>query len=311
MRPRIQQRPGCLYQKLLALPDETLVYPAHGAGSLCGKNLSTDTVSTIGVQRQYNYALQPMDRGEFIRLVTTDQPETPAYFSYDVLLNRTERPTLERTLEKVLKSLSLDDVLRMASQGALLLDVRDPADFEGGHLASSVNIGLGGTFATWAGTILDRREPIIIIAEPGGEQEAAMRLGRIGFDHIAGHLESGMQAIEMRPELVRRTERVTAANLAEQLTSSKPPMILDVRTEREWQERRIHGSINVPLSRLGERAHEVPGGRRVVVHCASGYRSSIAITLLERRRVAGLADLVGGLGAWEASRLQTIASGGA
>ena len=156
-----------LHQKLLPLPDATLVYPAHGAGSMCGRNLSTDTVSPLGVQKRYNYALQPMSKADFIRLVTADQPETPAYFAYDALLNRRERPTLDQALARELNPLALDEVLRLLQTGAQVLDVRDPADFEGAHLAGSINIGLGGSYATWAGTLLERDKPIVLVAEPG------------------------------------------------------------------------------------------------------------------------------------------------
>jgi rhodanese-related sulfurtransferase len=176
-----------LHSKLLALPDETLVYPAHGSGSLCGKNLSSDTVSTLGIQRRMNYALQPMMKEEFIRVVTADQPDAPPYFTYDAILNTRERTSLDKNLEQVLHPLELDEVLRMGDAGAQILDVREPAEYAKDHLAGSINIGLGGQYATWAGTVLDRTKPIIIIAEPGREQEAALRLGRIGFDLIKGY----------------------------------------------------------------------------------------------------------------------------
>jgi rhodanese-related sulfurtransferase len=290
-----------LHQKLLTLPDETLVYPAHGAGSMCGRHLSQETVSTIGVQRRYNYALQPMSREAFIELITADQPEAPGYFVYDAMLNRRERPTLEQTLERGLQPLSLEELLRRKNAGAQVLDVRDPADFEGAHLVDSVNIGLAGKFATWAGTLLDRERPIVIIAEPGREQEAAMRLGRIGFDQVAGYLQAGMQALEFRPDLVRRTERITAPTLAEQMATPTPPVVLDVRTKREWQDKRIEGSINMPLNHLEERILEVPRGRPLVVHCQTGYRSSIAVSLLKLHGVEDVADLVGGISAWEKS----------
>ncbi len=297
-----------LHRKLLALPDETLVYPAHGAGSMCGKNLSEDTVSTIGIQRRYNYALQPMDKDAFIRIVTADQPDAPDYFTYDAILNTKEHPTLEKTLERTLKPLSLKDALRLKEEGAELLDVREPADFEGAHLDGSLNIGLDGKYATWAGTLLDPEVPIVIIAEIGREEEAAVRLGRIGFDRVAGYLEDGMQALDTRPDLVRKTERITAATLAEQLASSQPPAVLDIRTEKEWHEERIEGSLNIPLNRLPERIKEIPGDRMVVVHCASGYRSSIAASLLERQSREAIADLVGGISAWEAAGLQTASA---
>src|SRR5271169_5808812 len=233
-----QELGGHLYDslrnKLMTLPDETLVYPAHGAGSLCGKNLSSDTVSTLGEQRRFNYALQPMSKEEFIRLVTADQPDAPAYFTFDAILNTRERATLDTNLEQVLHPIHLDEVLRMGDAGAQVLDVRDAAEYAKGHLAGSINIGLGGQYATWAGTVLDRSKPIVIIAEPGREQEAALRLGRIGFDHVKGFLQGGMQALAGRPDLVWQTERITAAMAAEEMASTDPPLLLDVRNQREW-----------------------------------------------------------------------------
>ena len=295
-----------LHQKLLTLPDETLLYPAHGAGSMCGKNLSQDTVSTIGIQRQHNYALQPMNTEEFVEIVTADQSEAPAYFTYAAILNTKEHPTLEKTLKQSLKALTLEEVLRLKEKGGQLLDVRDPADFAGAHLEDAINIGLGGTYATWAGTILDQQKPIVIIADLGREEEAAMRLGRIGFDHVGGYLEGGMLALEERPDLIRQTVRITATTLAEQLLSSEPPVLLDVRREQEWQDKRIEGSINIPLNELQERIGEVPTTQMVIVHCASGYRASIAESLLAFYEQENHTDLIGGIAAWEAAKLPTV-----
>jgi glyoxylase-like metal-dependent hydrolase (beta-lactamase superfamily II)/rhodanese-related sulfurtransferase len=288
-----------LHEKLAPLPDETLVYPAHGAGSLCGKNLSTDTVSTMGVQRRYNYALQPMSRERFIELVTADQPDTPAYFTYDAQLNARERPTLDEELERELKPLSLEQALSLAEGGAQLLDTRDAAEFEGAHLRGAVNVGLGGSYATWCGTILDRDRSIVLVAEPGREAEAATRLGRIGFDSVAGYLTGAMQSLAGSPELIDRTPRVTAAALAEQLDSPDPPLLVDVRAEQEFQDGRIDGAINVPLSRLRDQLDQVPTDRSVVVYCTSGYRSAIAASVLRREQSSEVSDLVGGLGAWD------------
>lgn len=295
-----------LHQKLLTLPDETLLYPAHGAGSMCGKNLSQDTVSTIGIQRQHNYALQPMNPEEFVEIVTADQSEAPAYFTYAAILNTKEHPTLEKTLKQTLKALTLEEVFRLKEKGGQLLDVRDPADFAGAHLEDAINIGLGGTYATWAGTILDQQKPIVIIADLGREEEAAMRLGRIGFDHVGGYLEGGMLALEERPDLIRQTVRITATTLAEQLLSSEPPVLLDVRREQEWQDKRIEGSINIPLNELQERIGEVPTTQMVIVHCASGYRASIAESLLAFYEQENHTDLIGGIAAWEAAKLPTV-----
>lgn len=294
-----------LHKKLLPLPDETLVYPAHGAGSLCGKNLSKDTVSTMGIQRQFNYALAPMTREKFIELVTTDQPDAPEYFTYDAILNTKERSTLEKSLAKSLKPMTLAQALAMRDTGAQIVDVRDVAEFEAAHMAGAVNIGLGGSFATWAGTLLDRGKPIVILAEPGREEEAATRLARIGFDHVAGYIENAMMALETHAELIESTERITALNLSERLKAGDPPAVVDVRTPAEWKANHIAGSLNIPLNRLPERIAEVPKDRPVVITCAGGYRSSVAASILKRAQV-GVQDLVGGMSAWEAENLPMV-----
>src|SRR5581483_5681742 len=183
-----------LRTKLLPLPDDSLVYPAHGAGSLCGKAISKETVSTIGEQRRVNYALQPMTKQAFIDLVTADQPDAPPYFTYDAVLNSKERPTLDQTLARELNPLPLDRVLALQKAGAQVLDTRDAGEFAAAHLAGSVNIGLGGQYATWAGTILKHDQPIVIVADPGREHESAVRLGRIGFDRVEGYLQDGMRS---------------------------------------------------------------------------------------------------------------------
>jgi hydroxyacylglutathione hydrolase len=295
-----------LHNKLLPLPDETLVYPAHGAGSLCGKQLSSDTVSSLGDQRHFNYALQPMSKEEFIRLVTADQPDAPQYFTYDAILNTRERVTLDTNLERVLRPVALDEVLRLGDEGAQLLDVREAAEFAKGHLARSINIGLGGQYATWAGTLLDRAKPIVIIAEPGREQEAALRLGRIGFDQVSGYLEGGMVALAERPDLVWATERVTPAMVADELASAEPPLVLDIRNPGEWKAKHIPESLNIPLNHMQERLAEIPRGRRIAVHCAGGYRSSIATSILHQHGITNLIEMAGGLAAWDAAKLPVV-----
>jgi hydroxyacylglutathione hydrolase len=295
-----------VHNKLLPLPDEILVYPAHGAGSLCGKKLSSDLVSTLGDQRRFNYALKPMSKDEFIRLVTADQPDAPPYFTYDAILNTRERATLDKKLEEVLKPVELDEVIRLGDRGAQILDVREAAEYAKGHLAGSINIGLGGQLATWAGTIFDRAKPIIIISEPDREYEAAIRLGRIGFDHILGYLRGGMAALAERPDLVWPTDRAGVLIVAEELDSDDPPFVLDVRAPNEWEGKHIKGAINIPLNRLQERIGEVPCDRSIVVHCAGGYRSSIAVSILHQHGITRLVEIAGGLAAWEAAGLPTV-----
>jgi len=294
---------GSLRTKLLPLPDETLVYPGHGAGSLCGKGISAESVSSMGEQRRSNYALQPMSEADFLTLVTADQPDAPPYFTYDAILNTKERPTLDAVLDRVLHPLPLARVLEMREAGAQLLDVREAGDFAKGHFGGSVNVGLGGQFATWAGTVLTREQPTVIIAEPGRETEAATRLGRIGFDRIAGYLEGGMEALAQRPDLLVYTERANAGDVVAELASPAPPLVVDVRTPREWQEKHIDGSVNVPLNHLLTRLGELPHDRRMVVLCAGGYRSSIAASLLQRHLFDRLVELTGGMAAWDAAKV--------
>jgi len=292
-----------LQSKLLPLPDASLVYPAHGAGSLCGRAISKETVSTIGEQRRLNYALQPMTKKAFIEMVTADQPEAPPYFVYDAVLNSKERPTLSEALERELKPLELDTVLALQAGGAQILDTREPEEFGAAHLAGSVNIGLGGQYATWAGTVLDHAHPIVIIATPGRENESAIRLGRIGFDHIAGYLRNGLQSLEARPELIAFTERLSSQFAAELISSSEPPVVLDVRAPREREQKHIEGSLSVPLNHLSERLQELPRDRPLLVYCAGGYRSSIAASLLQKQGFHQVSEIAGGMAGWEAAKL--------
>lgn len=288
-----------VHGRLMTLPEGTLIYPAHGAGSLCGKALGSETVSTIGLQKQINYALQPMGRERFVDLVLADQPEAPPYFTYDAVLNTRERPTLDHTLQQVLHPLSLDEVLRLRKEGVQILDARDPADFARSHMRDSINVGLGGHYATWCGTILDRDTPTVIIADPGREREAATRLGRIGFDRICGYLHQGMLALEDRPDLLHQHTRVTAPELAARLAAPEPPLVLDIRTPAERNAMHIGGSLHIPLNHLAEHLNEIPRDRPIVICCRSGYRSSIAASLLQRHGIHQISDLEGGMNAWQ------------
>jgi hydroxyacylglutathione hydrolase len=292
-----------LHTKLLALPDECLVYPAHGAGSLCGKALSKETVSTLGEQRRSNYALQPMSKAAFIQVVTADQPDAPAYFNYDAVLNSEERPTLDQALAREMNPLTLDALLDLQAQGAQILDTRDPAEFAAAHLAGSINIGLGGQYATWVGTVLDRKHPIVIIATPGRENEAAVRLGRIGFDHVAGYLKDGLHSLKSHPDLTAATERLSAPFAAELLSSSQPPLLIDVRAPRERDQRHIAGSLGIPLNHLTENLEKLTKGHSLIVYCAGGYRSSIAASLLQNRGFSCVSEIAGGIAGWEAAKL--------
>jgi glyoxylase-like metal-dependent hydrolase (beta-lactamase superfamily II)/rhodanese-related sulfurtransferase len=289
--------------KLLGLPDESLVYPAHGAGSLCGRAISKETVSTLGEQRRSNYALQPMSKDAFLQVVTADQPEAPAYFTYDAELNSEERATLDQALERGMKPLTIDVVLTLQAAGAQILDTRDPAEFAAAHLAGSINIGLRGQYATWAGSILDRAHPIVIIANPGRENESAVRLGRIGFDHVAGYLKDGLYSLQTEPQRIALTESLNAPFAAELLSSNQPPLAIDVRAPKEREQKHIAGSLSIPLNHLVEKLETLPKERALLVYCAGGYRSSIAASLLQCHGFERVAEIAGGIAGWEAAKL--------
>jgi len=297
---------GLLYEslrtKLLTLPDASLVYPAHGAGSLCGKAIGKETVSTIGEQRRVNYALQPMTKAAFVELVTADQPDAPPYFTYDAVLNSKERPTLDEALAREVNPMTLDQLLAVQQVGGQILDTRDPVDFAAVHLVNSLNVGLGGQYATWAGTVLTHDRPIVIIADPGREPEAAIRLGRIGFDHIVGYLKDGLRSLEARPDLTATTERISAPLAAERLASGAA-LAVDVRGPGERAQKFVAGSVGIPLTQLVERGQELPTDRPLLVYCAGGYRSSIAASLLLQQGFTQVGEIAGGLAAWEAAKL--------
>jgi len=290
-----------LHDKLMTLPDSSAVYPAHGAGSLCGKAISKETVSTIGEQRKSNYALQPMSKDEFVAMVTTDQPDAPAYFTYDAVLNTKERPTLDEALAREVQPIPLDAVLALREAGAQLLDTREPGEFAAAHLAGSINVGLSGQYATWVGTVLRHDKPVVIVAAPGTERESATRLGRIGFDQVVGYLQNGLASLSERPDLTRTTERLGPDVAAKRVLEGA--VMLDVRAPNERFDKRIKGSLAIPLTQLEARAGEVPRDRPVIVHCAGGYRSSIAASLLARAGVEDVSELAGGIAAWEQAKL--------
>lgn len=286
-----------LNTKLMTLPDATMVYPAHGAGSACGKNMSDERVSTIGEQKLYNYALKARSREKFVLLVTEGQTEAPAYFAHDAEMNRRERGTLDAALA-VLPELDVETAERLARDGAVVLDTRDPADFAGAHWRGAVNIGIDGKFANWAGSVIDPERPIVVVADEGREKESVLRLARVGVDRVAGVLKGGMLALEERPDLVARTPRTTARALAERLAGKDAPIVVDVRTDAERAAGFVAGSLHLPLAQWPRRLAEVPKGKPIAVYCAGGYRSSIAASMLRFAGHKDVTDLVGGFTAW-------------
>ncbi|MCA8950075.1 MAG: MBL fold metallo-hydrolase, partial [Planctomycetes bacterium] len=271
-----------LHDKLLRLPDATLVYPAHGAGSMCGKNLSTETVSTIGQQKLVNYALQPMPRADFIAMITQGQPQAPAYFLHDALMNRRPRTTLDEVIEGSLVPMTLEQALAAQEQGAQLVDVRDDNEVVGGTLQGAFHISLSGSFATWAGSLLALDQPVIVIAAPGREREAVTRMARIGLDRVVGFVDGFELELQRHPGLRQQTPQIDLDTLRDKLASDAPPLVLDVRTPTEWQNGHIDGALHVPLIELQDRVDEVPRDRELAVLCRTSNRSASAISILRR-----------------------------
>lgn len=291
-----------LRNKLMTLPDETTVYPAHGAGSMCGKNLSSETFSTIGKQKATNHALQPMDREAFQELVSTGLAAAPAYFAFDADQNRRERATLDTLLDAGANALSLGELQEfVAERGAQILDVRHKDAFAEGHLKGALNVGLGGKFATWAGAVLDLSSPVVLITEPGDEAEATMRLGRIGFDHVLGFLEGGHGALASHPDLVATSARCSVEEAGAEMGGGL--VLLDIRGPGEWDAGHAPGATHLPLPELGARLDELGKDDDLAIVCKSGYRSSLAASLLRREGFTRVRDVVGGMDAWAAAEV--------
>ncbi|MGW5413694.1 TSUP family transporter [Actinomadura geliboluensis] len=286
--------------KLMALPDQTRLFPAHGAGSACGKNLSSELQSTIGAQRLSNYACVPMGEREFVDIVTEGQPPAPNYFGYDAILNRKERELLK--VEEHLRELPLGDVLARRDAGAAVVDARDPQEFAAGHLVGSINVPADGRFAEQAGMLIEPGREIVVIAPEDRAEEIITRLARIGLDTAAGYLADPEDAFTRAPEgSIAQAERVTFAQLRDELGGAEPPLLIDVRNAGELADGTIEGAVNIPLAELPSRLDTIPADRRIVVHCAGGARSSAAASLLRRSGHTRVADLLGGYGAWAAA----------
>lgn len=284
-----------IHDQLLTLPDATRVYPAHGAGSACGKNLSTASASTIGEQRRTNYALQPMSEDAFVEAVTQGQSVAPLYFAFAADSNRRERELLDDHRET--PELGLELVLREQAEGVVVIDAR-PADvFASGHLRGSINVGLDGRFAEYAGDVLRPGQGVILITESGRENEGRIRLARIGFDHVIGALTDLDEALVNRPDLAEQAPRVTATELTDWQRTEPELQIVDVRNPGEVAAGAIEGSTNLPLPQLLDRLGELDPSRPTIVYCAGGYRSATAASLMRARGFTTVADVYGGYGA--------------
>jgi len=285
-----------LHGKLLQLPDEVEVYPAHGAGSMCGKNMSKETSSTIGEQRKFNYALRPMSKDEFVTMMTADLPEAPSYFPKDAEINRSGARGLSEIQPP--SPLSPEQVSDLQQQGHVLLDVRSAADFGAAHLPGSMNIGLGGQFAMWAGSLIPLNASIVVIADTTAQvDESVVRLARVGIENVKGYLEGGLESWRAAGLPVNAIEQVTVAQLKEQMANGDL-QILDVRRPGEYVSGHVPSAFNAPLASLHKNPLPLEKDKLTAVICAGGYRSSAAASLLQKQGFSNLLNVSGGTGAW-------------
>jgi rhodanese-related sulfurtransferase len=254
----------------------------------------------MGEQRASNYALLPMTEVEFVAVVTEGQPPAPPYFVYDATMNKQARELLEE--DAPVASLTLDDVLDAQAAGAVVLDTRDAASYAAGHLAGSLNVGLDGRFAEYAGDVVGPADDIVLVTDPGAEQVSRVRLGRIGFDRVLGALAEPLASFAARPEVVRQSSRLTAAELADRLREIDDLQIVDVRTQSEHRLGALPGARNVPLPQLVDQLATLDPQKPTVVYCAGGYRSSIGASTLTAHGFTDVSDLIGGYDGWVATR---------
>ena len=279
-----------IHNKILTLPDATRVFPAHGAGSACGKNLSTETTSTLGEQRASNYALQFTDADAFVAAVTEGQPEAPGYFVYNAILNQKDRDTLDE--HAIPTKLTLTQLLDARDKGLQIIDTRDSQFFATGHLRGSVNVGLAGRYAEYAGSVIRPDEDIVLIAEMGFESEATVRLARIGYDRVIGWFP--VEDLVDVPSEVDRASRLTAAEFAQVRHNVEGLQVIDVRSDGEYKINHLDGAQHIPVGQLRKRIGELDASKPTVVYCAGGYRSSIAASVLRAHGFGDVSDVLGG-----------------
>lgn len=299
-----------LHNKLLKLPDAVEIHPAHGAGSLCGRNISAERQSTIGKERALNYALRPMTREAFITLITADLPERPEYFGQDVELNRAGAPSLAARVKP--PALAPHEVARQQKEGAVVLDTRPAAQFGAGSIPGSLHIALGGQYATWAGMLIGLDRPVILITEEKeGVEESALRLARVGVEKVAGYLDGGILAWEKAGLPLNEVPQISVLQLHDQLAENPQALqVIDVRRQPEWETSHIEHALLLPLHKLRSDINGLDRTRPIAVHCRSGYRSSIATSILKAAGFKDVMNVVGGIDAWKAQNLPLVPGDG-
>ncbi|MDV3221463.1 MBL fold metallo-hydrolase [Intrasporangium sp.] len=281
--------------KLMGLPDEVRVFPAHGAGSACGKNLSTEKQSTIGEQRRFNYACTPMSEEAFLEVVTEGQPSAPSYFVYNATLNKAERSI--RDTDATIPALTDDQVEEALAAGAVLVDAREQQEFAAGHLKGSISIPTDGRLAETVGTVLEPDQQFVILASEEEAQETAVRFHRIGFDHVLGYVSDPEGYLLARQEQVEHSSRLTVAQI-EDICESEHVQLLDIRNVGELASGAIPGSRHLPLAELRGRLDELDRERPVVLYCAGGWRSNVGASVLRAEGFTDVSDIIGGFNAW-------------
>jgi len=293
-----------LHNKLMKLSDDVVVYPAHGAGSLCGRNMRAERSSTIGTERLTNYALQIRTRDEFVRQLTSNLPARPEYFAQDAEINRQGAAALGELPQ--LKAISATALRAMIDEDVPALDVRPPEEFAAGHVPGSINIGLSGQFASWAGSLLGLKSRPVLIADTRERlEEARTRLARVGIEELAGYLHDGISGWEDSGLPIVRLRQMTVHSLKDHL-NDRDLHVLDVRRPGEWEAGHLESAQLWPLDRVKEILPTLPKSDVIAVHCKSGYRSTIACSLLMRAGFANVVNVVGGYDAWEAARLPSV-----
>lgn len=287
-----------LRNKLMPLENDITVYPAHGAGSACGKNMSKETFDTLGHQKEVNYALQEMTKEDFIKEVTSGLLPPPFYFPENVAMNKKGVSSLEAVVQNSLKPLSVEAfTVLMEDESVLLLDVRGPQVFCKGFIPGSVNIGLKGDFAPWVGTLItDMKQRIALVAEPGQEEEAITRLARVGYDGVVGYLEGGFESWDKSENEIDQIESISAEQFAE-LASDKKVNTIDVRKPTEFEAEHLEAAVSAPLHVLNQHMSAFKTGENNYIHCAGGYRSMIAASILKSRGIHNVIDIAGGYNA--------------
>jgi hydroxyacylglutathione hydrolase len=294
-----------LHNKILKLADSVLVYPAHGAGSLCGRNMRAERVSTIGTERLTNYALQIKSREEFVKELTGNLPARPAYFAQDAEINRTGAPALSDLL--ALSAVEPAELKTLLAEGGMALDVRPGEQFAAGHVPGSVNIALSGQFASWAGALLGlSASPVVIAESHEAVLEARMRLARVGLEDARGYLEGGIEAWSKAGLPLAAVTQISVEDLSDRVRG-KDLQVLDVRREPEWEVGHIEGAVWWPLDNFKVSPPEVDRHTPIAVHCKGGYRSMIACSLLQRAGFQNVVNVVGGFDAWQQAKLPVVA----